>query len=475
MKLSPLFEKLENKDPALNEIFPNGMANPQRPTRARTAQIGTDELKALFLSEHQRLNLAPPHSQALDALQSQPVFVLTGQQAVFAGGPLIIWEKAKTCLELARAWRKQGQNALAVFWIAGDDTDHEEVFHFEWTENSIPIPRPDVPKSSMISTWTMDQQWCDQIKLWQEQVGFPIDLLNFYQAGQSWVSAFAKIIQSWFGDDLLIIDAASPFLSKHKQAVLQKLLQEQDHVGSLLLEREKVLNELGIKVQVPHLGGARVFELSNGQRQRPLDVNSALDLSHDALSRPLVVDTLFPIGVHVLGPGELNYFAQISPLYQWLGLEFPQIAPRMHATLDRPKDLLFFKQLGTSITEMRGYGPGRFSQWFFHKHAPETWHQGWWSWTIPDTDPLLVQSQKRLSLQIDNLIVKEKKKLARKYTQSKSEIWQEFLNFWQWNGSGRKQERVLSFWEAQKNGADQILFSLDPLCTDHQGMTHDNC
>src|SRR5260370_33630267 len=49
--------------------------------------------------------------------------------------------------------------------------------------------------------------------------------------------------------------------------------------------------------------------------------------SSSALLRPLLQDTLLPTAAYVAGPGEINYFAQLEPLYADFKLPVPMIAP----------------------------------------------------------------------------------------------------------------------------------------------------
>jgi bacillithiol synthase len=53
-----------------------------------------------------------------------------------------------------------------------------------------------------------------------------------------------------------------------------------------------------------------------------------LRFSTSALLRPIVQDTLLPTVGYVGGPGEINYFAQVQPLYAHFGLEPPLLFPR---------------------------------------------------------------------------------------------------------------------------------------------------
>jgi bacillithiol biosynthesis cysteine-adding enzyme BshC len=55
--------------------------------------------------------------------------------------------------------------------------------------------------------------------------------------------------------------------------------------------------------------------------------------SPNVLLRPICQDFLFPTAFYVGGPGEISYFAQVSPLYKIYDLEEPFIYPRSSATI----------------------------------------------------------------------------------------------------------------------------------------------
>ncbi|MEW6701887.1 MAG: bacillithiol biosynthesis cysteine-adding enzyme BshC, partial [Bacteroidota bacterium] len=55
--------------------------------------------------------------------------------------------------------------------------------------------------------------------------------------------------------------------------------------------------------------------------------------SPNVLLRPICQDYLFPTAFYVGGPGEISYFAQVSPLYKIYGIDEPFIYPRSSATI----------------------------------------------------------------------------------------------------------------------------------------------
>jgi hypothetical protein len=145
---------------------------------------------------------------------------------------------------------------------------------------------------------------------------------------------------------LLFVDgfAAAP----RAQAVLGRVARESTAFHEAVARGTKRLADaLNQPPQVPvRPGTVPVFLLENGRRERLFasdsgrlytagaegrDLRPELAsrlLLHSALTRPLVVEELFPALGHVLGPAELRYFAQIADVFPAFGFSFPPLAPR---------------------------------------------------------------------------------------------------------------------------------------------------
>ena len=84
---------------------------------AQALQAYLERLRAPQATLAQAALLAHPHSQA----------IVTGQQAGLLGGPAYTFYKAHSARQLARQYHQADRPVVAVFWIASQDHDTEEV------------------------------------------------------------------------------------------------------------------------------------------------------------------------------------------------------------------------------------------------------------------------------------------------------------------------------------------------------------
>jgi uncharacterized protein YllA (UPF0747 family) len=77
-----------------------------------------------------------------------------------------------------------------------------------------------------------------------------------------------------------------------------------------------------------------------------------LCFSTSALLRPIVQDTLLPTAAYVGGPGELNYFAQLPPLYSRFGLPMPMFVPRARFRVIDARTKSLLQKLGLTAADV---------------------------------------------------------------------------------------------------------------------------
>jgi bacillithiol synthase len=77
-----------------------------------------------------------------------------------------------------------------------------------------------------------------------------------------------------------------------------------------------------------------------------------LRFSTSALLRPIVQDTLLPTAAYVGGPGEINYFAELGPLYQHFAVVPPLLVPRARFRCVDARTRRWLDQLGLRASDL---------------------------------------------------------------------------------------------------------------------------
>ena len=319
--------------------------------------------------------------------------VATGQQAGLFGGPLYSLHKALTAIKLARTLEARAAGAarfVPVFWVAGDDHDLGEIDHADFYQNDGTVRRiraKFTPESTGRSSCdvTLDAEALDELRAELLDAlklgaapGAPADpetlsrqadeLLVAYR-GRSMSDAFGLLLQQWLGALGLIV-VQSCDVRPLGAELYRRELADFDVTGRLIQEAAASLQRYGYKPGFsgktrpgPHFfivteNGhirARLEPLDNGARfvegsaafeargiapktytRAELDaliVREPGRFSASAALRPVLQQTIFPVVATVLGPGEIDYWAQLKKVHDQFGAVFPVVVPRASLTL----------------------------------------------------------------------------------------------------------------------------------------------
>ncbi len=319
-------------------------------------------------------NSSPSATAALEALANGAGTVLTGQQVALFGGPLFTLFKAATALARARTASASGQPHAAVFWLATEDHDFEEINHVSFPARrsmeklvyssapSAPVPVGSVVIDDSI-TPLIDRAW--------ELIGFSDAmeaLAAAYQPGRTFAQAFADFYAKIFAaQGLLIVDPASREFHRLGAPVLGAGIELADELHAALIERNKALGAAGYHAQVAVTPQSSLLFLIDEQtgarmalkRTAPTpaeprglwqagrqtfstdELVGILDvaperISPSALLRPVFQDFIFGSSAQVGGPAEIAYLAQSAVLFKRiLGRQTPPLA-RFSGTLIEP-------------------------------------------------------------------------------------------------------------------------------------------
>jgi bacillithiol biosynthesis cysteine-adding enzyme BshC len=295
--------------------------------------------------------------------------VATGQQVGLFLGPLYTFYKAASAVAVARAIEAEsGLRCVPLFWLQTEDHDFAEIC-------TCAVAGPDGQPVQL----QLAEAGETRVSVAHRCLGAEIDgvldqlaslldgqpgadevltlLRAHYRPGQSLAAAFAGVLATLFADEgLLFLDPRDARIAALAAPICRSCLEDADVIERLLQDRQAALSAAGFATQVPVRSCALVFfhqDRAAGPRFRlqknaregvwalagttatvadaellDLLAREPLRFSTSALLRPIVQDALLPTVAYVGGPGEINYFAELGPLYQHFGVVPPLLVPR---------------------------------------------------------------------------------------------------------------------------------------------------
>jgi bacillithiol biosynthesis cysteine-adding enzyme BshC len=303
--------------------------------------------------------------------------VISGQQPGLFGGPLYTLLKALgTTLEAERLERA-GVPAVPLFWVATEDHDFLEVSRAGFWDGQSRIEvslGEDASPLLPVGMRTLGPGVVAALATLAERFGYSpfaewLDVLRTrYRPDARIGEAFCRtLVDLLAARTPLLVDAMLPELKQAEVPHLTRLVEARHEVREALAERARRLEAAGVPLQVAHQdepaplflltgeerrrvvwAGADAYELRGGAA--PAEIGRLLEtvaenpavVSPNVLSRPVVQDAVLGTALHLLGPGELSYFAQLGPLYGILGVTQPVVTLRPQALLveDRHRRIL---------------------------------------------------------------------------------------------------------------------------------------
>ena len=336
-----------------------------------------DQQAATFhASEAARANIAK--------LRAGARAVVTGQQVVLFGGPLLTLLKAATAIARAKeATRATGVEHVPVFWMATEDHDLAEVDQVSLLTKTgvetlhaglklaraVPVggvvPGPEfeavLDRVAELLEYAPVSEWLRECYLPQNDAAPP-----------SLALAFGRLMTKIFaGQGLIVIDPSSRGFHALGASTLRHAIEHAAPLQKSLLTRTDELVNAGYHAQVLVAeSSSLLFLLDESTRERVAlrrspppanlpevqsepqwkagssnfttsDLLAILEaaperLSPNALLRPVFQDTLLPTAAYIGGPSEIAYFAQSAVLYQAILGRITPVLPRLSATLLEP-------------------------------------------------------------------------------------------------------------------------------------------
>ncbi len=383
---NPLFVDFAHHFEKVRDFYrPPPLAEPQLGQRLDRARRSSGVPRKPFASALAKYNstLHPgdPLVRNLKAFESEDcVAVVTGQQVTLFGGPSYTVFKAATAIRLAESLRKQGVNAVPVFWLASNDSDFEEIRHTHFVgpdARLVPVAFPDDPEHScqMAGTVSLSSVGSCLNELRSNVDSHPFSetilegLEKDYSRDRSFREAFAVWISRLFSDYGLIV--FDPLMEGYRESLsrfYEIAVTRRQPLIEALVQRSREIVKAGYEPQVwvdDHesllflVDGSRRYKLLweegryRAKEKRELSFSSkellqvAVDdpgrLGVNVLLRPILQDYLFPTAFYVGGPSEVAYFAQLNSVASHWDLE-PVILPRAGFTIVNHRDQRHLKR-----------------------------------------------------------------------------------------------------------------------------------
>ncbi len=344
--------------------------------RAAARALGPAPAPALLAElREQQAVLAPSAARErhLESLAAPgTVVAVSGQQVGLFLGPLYTLYKAASVVVTARAIeRESGVPCVPLFWLQTEDHDFAEIRRCRVARPSGPPLElelaegaPSLARVSVAHRALGPEVQGELARLEAALGGEPhaaetlAQLGAHYRPGRSPGAAFAGLLAELFAEEgLLLLDPRRPAVARLAAPLYRSALLRAAELEAALAARSRELREAGFEEQVPVRAGATLLCLHQGRPEGPryrlgrapagyrlqgtgedstfsepelleLLETEPLRFSTTALLRPLVQDHLLPTVAYVAGPHEIDYLAQLAPLYALLGLEQPLVVPR---------------------------------------------------------------------------------------------------------------------------------------------------
>ena len=319
--------------------------------QVRASLDGVDWLRALAPA----FSATGAAADRLAQAAARGVVVTTGQQPGLFGGPAYTWSKALSALSLADELSAAIDMPVApVFWAASDDADWMEaaVTHVATARGlqTLSLVGPptegvamaDVPLGDLTAARAGLAAACGSAA--QASVLAAVDAA--YVAHATVGAAYVQLLRTLLEPlGIAVLDAAHPAFRSASDRFLRHALTAAGPVAEALSLRTQAIASAGYAPQVDVIDGlSLVFHtglVSHGtgvQRVRVrVPVADAATVAREAepgtlganvLLRPVLERSLLPTLTYLAGPGELAYFAQVSPIASALGAPAPVVSPR---------------------------------------------------------------------------------------------------------------------------------------------------
>lgn len=373
VELSTFNTAYKNLHPSAVSLFdyaPSKAGIKERHAALLKKSFKREELAEALFSFNKQFLYSQKAIQAIERLKDKEASVVVGgQQAGLLTGPMLVISKALSIITQAEELQKTtGSPVLPVFWIAGEDHDWLEINHV-W------VPGENGPVKVRYKGYKKDLLPASEQKLPSKDLSAFISEV-FKHLGETEHSAsllrtvnqlaersasvsmfFGECMRWLFKDtDLILLDANDEQIRALEKDVFTKIISDNHKIRTALEEGEKNRKDAGfssvegINTKSSHLfyhlpHRELLFPLPDGGMEsksghvfsRELLMKSVqaepFPFSSNVVTRPLTQETLLPVLAFIGGPGEVNYWSLLKPVFHALDCDMPPVLLRQHLTI----------------------------------------------------------------------------------------------------------------------------------------------
>lgn len=275
-------------------------------------------------------------NEALDAFGRGAEAVTVGHQLQAGGGPAFFHYKIMSALRWAKRLQSEGVDAVAVFWMASEDHDFEEVSQTFGTALHAFSWRPERSADGPVGRIAWDESaendwaaWCREMGVHSQRVQTPLPLAHRVR---HW-------LQEWFpGEPLVVIDGDDVELKALAGEVLKAEWTDHGIASALAQQMQTYEARWGDSPLRSRSNNLFVLEESGARLRadRWMDqhsVEEGLALSPQAWSpnaalRPLYQEQLLQSAAFLGGPSEIGYWLLLGAAFNHHKISHPALLVR---------------------------------------------------------------------------------------------------------------------------------------------------
>ena len=340
--------------------------------------IDRKALAETIRNQYADLEILAPVSENITSFKNPNTFcIVTAHQLNIFGGPLYyiykIAQTISTCKQLKAKY--PNYNFVPVYWMGSEDHDFEEINHIYLYNKKIEWTDKQGGATGEYSTQTISPL-IDELKTILGESEYANQLMDIFQnayAQPTLTAATRYLVNALFGSYGLVIVDGNDKVFKKQYAEIMKDELLNGNSFKLVTQQLTDLDAKGYKQQAfPR--EINLFYLSENSRERIVNENSEFRIqnsefkfteseilselenhperfSPNVILRPLFQQKILPSLAYIGGAGELSYWLQLKPVFDFYKVNFPQLLLRNSALLVTTANAKKAEKIGLEIQD----------------------------------------------------------------------------------------------------------------------------